>query len=162
MSEENENVVVNENAQEEHFGNANLRQANRAQEDEFYTQMSDLEKELNYYRLLFKDKVILCNCDDPYESNFFKYFAINFNFLGLKKLIATCIDGSPIAGEQLSLFDFMEENDVKQKWIAYKIEINEVKDFNEDGAVDGDLYLLDSDGHPQVPYTRIIIKKREQ
>lgn len=56
----------------------------------------------------------------------------------------------------------MEENDVKQKWIAYKIEINEVKDFNEDGAVDGDLYLLDSDGHPQVPYTRIIIKKREQ
>lgn len=136
MSEENENVVVNENAQEEHFGNANLRQANRAQEDEFYTQMSDLEKELNYYRLLFKDKVILCNCDDPYESNFFKYFAINFNFLGLKKLIATCFDGSPIAGEQLSLFDFMEENDVKQKRIAYKIEINEVKDFNEDGAVD--------------------------
>lgn len=124
--------------------------------------MSDLEKELNYYRLLFKDKVILCNCDDPYESNFFKYFAINFNFLGLKKLIATCFDGSPIAGEQLSLFDFMEENDVKQKRIAYKIEINEVKDFNEDGAVDGDLYLLDSDGHPQVPYTRIIIKKREQ
>ena len=136
MSEENENVVVNENAQEEHFGNANLRQANRAQEDEFYTQMSDVEKELNYYRLLFKDKVILCNCDDPYESNFFKYFAINFNFLGLKKLIATCFDGSPIAGEQLSLFDFMEENDVKQKRIAYKIEINEVKDFNEDGAVD--------------------------
>lgn len=136
MSEEKENVVVNENAQEEHFGNANLRQANRAQEDEFYTQMSDLEKELNYYRLLFKDKVILCNCDDPYESNFFKYFAINFNFLGLKKLIATCFDGSPIAGEQLSLFDFMEENDVKQKRIAYKIEINEVKDFNEDGAVD--------------------------
>lgn len=136
MSEENENVVVNENAQEEHFGNANLRQANRAQEDEFYTQMSDLEKELNYYRLLFKDKVILCNCDDPYESNFFKYFAINFNFLGLKKLIATCFDGSPIAGEQLSLFDFIEENDVKQKRIAYKIEINEVKDFNEDGAVD--------------------------
>lgn len=136
MSEENENVVVNENAQEEHFGNTNLRQANRAQEDEFYTQMSDVEKELNYYRLLFKDKVILCNCDDPYESNFFKYFAINFNFLGLKKLIATCFDGSPIAGEQLSLFDFMEENDVKQKRIAYKIEINEVKDFNEDGAVD--------------------------
>lgn len=136
MSEENENVVVNENAQEKHFGNANLRQANRAQEDEFYTQMSDVEKELNYYRLLFKDKVILCNCDDPYESNFFKYFAINFNFLGLKKLIATCFDGSPIAGEQLSLFDFMEENDVKQKRIAYKIEINEVKDFNEDGAVD--------------------------
>lgn len=70
--------------------NEDLRKANKAKKDEFYTQLSDIEKELNNYRKEFKDKVVFCNCDDPFESNFFKYFAMNFNFLGLKKLIATC------------------------------------------------------------------------
>ena len=61
-----------------------LDTARNEKKDEFYTSLSDIEIEMKYYRSQFKDKVILCNCDDPYESNFFKYFAMNFNFLGLK------------------------------------------------------------------------------
>ena len=86
-------------------GNSNLNKAKDAKKDEFYTQLTDIEKELRHYRKHFAGKTVLCNCDDPFESNFFKYFALNFNRLGLKKLIATCYDGSPITGTQLSLFD---------------------------------------------------------
>ena len=82
------------------MANSNLHRAAKAKNDEFYTQLSDVEKELKYYRNQFKNKVIYCNCDDPFESNFFKYFAANFNFLGLKKLIATSYTGSPIIGKQ--------------------------------------------------------------
>ncbi|MBP5194294.1 MAG: modification methylase, partial [Clostridia bacterium] len=74
-----------------------LRNARKEKNDEFYTQLIDIEKELKYYKSEFKDKIVFCNCDDPFESNFFKYFAMNFNHLGLKKLIATCYDNSPIA-----------------------------------------------------------------
>ena len=70
--------------------NKNLHKANRARRDEFYTQIVDIEKELNRYKSHFKDKVVYCNCDDPRVSNFFKYFSLNFNFLGIKKLITTC------------------------------------------------------------------------
>lgn len=66
-----------------------MTEAKINKENEFYTQLSDIEQELKHYKDQFKDKVVFCNCDDPYESNFFKYFAINFNYLGLKKLIAT-------------------------------------------------------------------------
>ena len=62
---------------------ADLAAARNAKQDEFYTQLDDIAKELKYYKQHFKDKVVLCNCDDPYESNFFKYFALNFNQLGL-------------------------------------------------------------------------------
>lgn len=117
--------------------NSELRKANKAKNDEFYTQLSDIEKELKNYRKEFKDKVVFCNCDDPYESNFFKYFAMNFNFLGLRKLIATCYSTSPMAFTQLSLFDV---NGLKIKnpngKKAYKIEITEVNDNNGDGAID--------------------------
>jgi len=111
--------------------------AKKNKSDEFYTQLPDIEAEMRYYKEQFKGKSILCNCDDPYESNFFKYFALNFNFLGLKKLIATCYTGSPIAGEQLSLFDVgsLAKQDVDAK-DAHKIEITEVRDENADGAVD--------------------------
>ncbi len=118
-------------------GNKDLHAANKAKKDEFYTQLSDIELELKHYKEHFKDKVVLCNCDDPYESNFFKYFSMNFNQLGLKKLIATCYDGSPIADSQLSLFEVAEidkEQAAEKK--AYKIEITEVKDENGDGAID--------------------------
>ena len=74
-----------------------MENAKKNKADEFYTQLNDIELELKHYKEQFKGKVVFCNCDDPYESNFFKYFAINFNHLGLKKLIATCYDGSPIA-----------------------------------------------------------------
>ena len=114
-------------------GNANLHAANSGKNDEFYTQLPDIEKELKYYKQHFQGKVVLCNCDDPYESNFFKYFALNFNALGLKKLIATCYNGSPVSGNEL-LLDFGDTVDDPKK-IAYKVEITEVTDVNGDGAV---------------------------
>ena len=120
-------------------GNASLNKANKAKNDEFYTQLADIEAELKHYRKHFKDKVVFCNCDDPFESNFFKYFAMNFNYLGLKKLIATCYTGSPIIGEefeQLSLFDIFPSEANTPKKFPYKIEITEVVDINGDGAVD--------------------------
>lgn len=92
---------------------------------------------MKYYKEYFKGKTVFCNCDDPYESNFFKYFAMNFNFLGLKKLISTCYEGLSIETEQLSLFDV--KNIVVSKSterVPYKIEITEVPDSNEDGAID--------------------------
>lgn len=70
--------------------NTNLHSAKNAKKDEFYTQLSDIEKELKHYKEHFKDKTVLCNCDDPRVSNFFHYFSYNFEQLGLKKLIATC------------------------------------------------------------------------
>ncbi len=70
--------------------NKHLHKASKAKKDEFYTQLSDIEKELRHYKRHFKGKVILCNCDDPRVSNFFHYFAYNFEKLGLKKLITTC------------------------------------------------------------------------
>lgn len=109
--------------------------ARKAKADEFYTQLVDIELELKNYREHFKDKIIFCNCDDPYESNFFKYFAMNFNFLGLKKLIATCYDTSPIAYTQLS-FVGNDRTTPNKNRRAYKIEISEVTDYNGDGAVD--------------------------
>lgn len=114
--------------------NTGLRSADKNKNDEFYTNISVIEDELSYYREFFNGKVIYCNCDDPFESNFFKYFAINFNFLNLKKLICTCYDGSPVAGEQLSLFDFLNSDDISNKRTAYKLEISEVPDLNKDGT----------------------------
>lgn len=70
--------------------NQNLRTAKSNKRDEFYTQLSDIEKELKNYKKHFKDKVVLCNCDDPRVSNFFHFFSYNFERFGLKKLIATC------------------------------------------------------------------------
>ena len=70
--------------------NANLHNAKTAKNDEFYTQLTDIEKELKHYKHHFKDKVVYCNCDDPRFSNFFHYFSYNFEHLGLKKLITTC------------------------------------------------------------------------
>ncbi|MBQ9558779.1 MAG: adenine-specific methyltransferase EcoRI family protein [Bacteroidaceae bacterium] len=123
----------------------NLNAAKEAKKDEFYTQLVDIENELRHYREHFRDKVVLCNCDDPYESNFFKYFALNFNALGLKKLIATCYNGSPVMGDELML-DFGDFTGEPKK-IAYKVEISEVKDVNGDGVVNlADVqYLLKND-----------------
>ena len=132
--------------------NKALSAAFRAKQDEFYTQLSDIENELRHYKQHFKGKTVFCNCDDPYESNFFKYFAINFNHLGLKKLICTCYASSPVVYTQLSFFGDdkvvgSEPSDRK----PYKIEITEVKDLNGDGAVDltdVELLLNSVDGQP--------------
>jgi len=128
------------------MANKNLNAAKVAKKDEFYTQLSDIERELQHYWKHFRGKVVLCNCDDPYESNFFKYFALRFNQLGLKKLICTCYNGSPVTGNELAIhFDGFDDDEPKK--IAYKVEISEVKDENGDGAVDlSDVqYLLKND-----------------
>lgn len=124
----------------------NLR--NRSPKDEFYTQLTDIEAELRHYKDQFRDMVVLCNCDDPYESNFFKYFAMNFNHLELKKLIATCYSGSPIAGDQLALLGLPGVPKGPEKR-AYKVEITEVPDANGDGAIDlSDVeYLIRNDAN---------------
>ena len=116
------------------MANKNLNAAKEAKKDEFYTQLADIENELKHYRQHFRGKTILCNCDDPYESNFFKYFANNFNAFGLKKLIATCYDGSPVQGNDL-MIDFGDFTDEPKK-IPYKVEIKEVTDVNGDGRID--------------------------
>lgn len=123
-----------------------LGQARQAKEDEFYTQLTDIEKELRHYRKHFKDKTVLCNCDDPFESNFFKYFVLNFNRLGLKKLIATCYFSSPIVGQQLRYSfddngqmtlsfgdDVSDTYDMKR---PYKAIVTTVYDKTGDGGVD--------------------------
>ncbi|MCP1771253.1 hypothetical protein J2T38_000042 [Neisseria perflava] len=71
-------------------GNQSLHAASKAKNDEFYTELSDIEKELRHYKKHFKGKTVYCNCDDPSISHFFKYFTLNFEALGLKKLITTC------------------------------------------------------------------------
>ena len=113
--------------------NKNLRSAARTKKDEFYTQLVDIEKELKHYKEQLRGKVIYCNCDDPFESNFFKYFAANFNALGLKKLITTSYTKSPIVGGQLPLFEI--EGLKPEGKEPFKIEIKEVLDINKDGAI---------------------------
>ena len=115
------------------MGNS-LNRAKVEIDDEFYTQLTDIEKELRHYRKHFRGKTVLCNCDDPFESNFFKYFALNFNRLGLKKLIATCYATSPIAGQQLSLTDVVG-SEPEQLNKAYKAVVTKVYDATGDGEV---------------------------
>ena len=126
--------------------NNELGIAKAAKKDEFYTQLTDIEKEMRYYRKHFKGKTVLCNCDDPFESNFFKYFVLNFNRLGLRKLIATCYATSPIMGTQLNYHidsngqiafcfdDSPVENDIVKR--PYKAVVTTVHDTNGDGGVD--------------------------
>lgn len=130
------------------MGNSQLSAAKKAKNDEFYTRMTDIEHELVHYRDHFKGKVVLCNCDDPFESNFFKFFVLNFNPLGLKKLIATCYSGSPIAGGeyQPSLFDDDVDENTGRHRRAYKAVVNVFRDTTGDGGLDMDdiRNLLDS------------------
>ncbi|MFH1170195.1 MAG: adenine-specific methyltransferase EcoRI family protein [Candidatus Vogelbacteria bacterium] len=120
------------------MANKNLTNAKRAKNDEFYTQYSDIQKEieayLEYNPDVFRGKAVYCNCDDPYESNFFKYFVLKFNNIGLKKLITTSYVPSPITG---TLFPLSEIEGLRKftRKQPFKIEINEVKDLNNDGAV---------------------------
>lgn len=151
--------------------NKALQQAAKAQQDEFYTDIHDIENELMYYRHHFKDKIVLCNCDDPYESAFFEYFASSFNSLGLKKLIATCYAGSPIAQQQLSLFD---EDTPAPKRKPYCAEITSLEDFNGDGRKDlldieyilkhnvgGRLRILKGDGDFRSPECIELLKEAD-
>lgn len=94
------------------MANSNLTSAKKAKNDEFYTQYPDIQKEIGAYIMFnpntFKGKVVYCNCDDPFESNFFRYFTINFKRLGLKRLITTSYKPSPIDETQLVLTGIIE------------------------------------------------------
>ena len=94
------------------MANKSLRDANKAKEDEFYTELSDIENELKHYRQHFKGKIVLCNCDDPRVSNFFHYFSYNFEQLGLKKLITTCYKN-----QNRDLFS--QNNSERAIWLEY-------------------------------------------
>ena len=122
--------------------NRTLHAAKKAKQDEFYTQYIDIQKEVEAYLEFnpdtFRDKIVYCNCDDPFESNFFKYFAANFNKLGLKKLITTSYDGSPIASAQLPLIEYTEGNGKRQKPKAIAVILDHVKDEDGDGAANID------------------------
>ncbi|OIO17015.1 modification methylase [Candidatus Kuenenbacteria bacterium CG1_02_38_13] len=131
--------------------NKNLHSAKTAKTDEFYTQLVDVEKELKHYKDQFRGKVVYCNCDDPFESNFFKYFAANFNALGLKKLITTSYVKSPIVGGQLPLFEVEGLKPSGKE--PFKIEIKKVPDTDNDGAINLDdvEYLLKHDKNTATP-----------
>lgn len=92
--------------------NSQLNKAKKDKDDEFYTQLSYIENELKHYKQHFRDKVVLCNCDDPRVSNFFRYFALNFEHLGLKKLITTCYKN-----QDMDLFTQNESE--KAVWLEY-------------------------------------------
>ena len=114
-------------------GNRALTRAAKAQQDEFYTTTPDIELELQHYREHFKGRKILCNCDDPFESKFFEYFAIRFKSYGLAKLTATSYAGSPIAQRQLLLF---EEEKPQRERTPYCATLCELRDYNGDGRTD--------------------------
>jgi len=128
--------------------NQGLAAAKAAKKDEFYTQYVDIQKEIEAYlefdQDTFRSKIVYCNCDDPFESNFFKYFAANFNRLGLKRLVTTSYDGSPIAG-QLTLFpEYNDGNGKRKKPKALAVILDHVKDEDGDGAAnvtDVELFL---------------------
>src|SRR3989344_5216317 len=120
--------------------NSNLANAKRVKNDEFYTQYGDIEKEivayLEYNPNVFRGKVVYCNCDDPFESNFFRYFVLNFKKLGLKKLITTSYKPSPVANTQLGLFGddkTLTKSKGRPKVTANKFIINNVHDIDGDG-----------------------------
>ena len=122
------------------MANINLGNAKKVKNDEFYTQYSDIQKEIEAYLELnpdvFRGRVVYCNCDDPFESNFFRYFVLNFNKLGLKQLITTSYKPSPVANTQLGLFGddkTLTKSKGRSKVTANKFIINEVKDIDGDG-----------------------------
>lgn len=115
--------------------NSNMNSAKQAKNDEFYTRLSDIENELKHYKHHFKDKVVYCNCDDPKVSNFFKYFALNFKHLGLKKLITSCYRNTDPDVRTKGISD-------KAVWLEYSggeyNTIEEIRDNTVTHEFDGD------------------------
>src|SRR3989338_4626411 len=111
-----------------------LTKAKQAKNDDFDIQ-KEIEKYLDYNPNTFRAKVVYCNCDDPFESNFFRYFVLNFNKLGLKRLITTSYKPSPVANTQLGLFGndkTLAKANGRPKGTANKFIINEVHDIDGD------------------------------
>ena len=120
--------------------NAALSRAKDAKKDEFYTQYEDIQNELNHYEKHFPGKTVLCNCDDPFESNFCKFFLRNFNYLKLKRLICTSYTASPVIGRQLELFDDHSEK-IHPKY-GYVMDVSAVPMENGRGVSDSDIEKL--------------------
>lgn len=120
--------------------NTTLNAAKKAEHDEYYTRYEDIQAELNHYEEHFKGKTVLCNCDDPFESNFCKFFLKNFNYLGLKRLICTSYISSPVIGTQMSLWDLFDEP--VQRGNGYVMDISEVPMANGRGVSDDDIEKL--------------------
>ena len=117
--------------------NENLHSAKKGKNDEFYTQYKDIQLELNHYEKHFEGKTVLCNCDDPYESNFCKFFLRNFNYLKLKRLICTSYSTSPVAGTQLSLFDYAEGKSTEGH--GFVLDVTHIPMRNGRGISDDDI-----------------------
>ena len=120
--------------------NTGLSKAKDAKKDEFYTAYEDIQAEMNHYEEKFMEKTVLCNCDDPFESNFCKFFLRNFNYLGLKRLICTSYSTSPVIGRQLTLFD--EINAPIAQGNGYVMDIKDVPMANGRGVSDEDIHVL--------------------
>lgn len=116
----------------------NLSNAQKDRKYEFYTQYEDIQNELNHYEDKFEEKTVLCNCDDPFESNFFRFFVKNFNYLKLKRLICTCYKGSSMA---FTIFDYLKDDNEEplEKSNGYVIDIKEVPMKNGRGVSDDDI-----------------------
>lgn len=117
--------------------NANLHKAKKEKNDEFYTQLSDIENELKHYKKHFKNKVVMLPCDDPMESYFTIYFLQHFKELGLKRLICTCYKGSKVAFTEYTLFDYIEELN------------GEKKKNNDDDGIEKNGYVMDIKAVPE-------------
>jgi len=122
------------------MANKSLNDAREAKNDEFYTRYEDIQTELNHYETHFKGKTVLCNCDDPYESNFCKFFLKNFNYLQLKRLICTSYFSSPVVGTQMTIWDYL--NEPVQRGYGYVMDISEVPMANGRGVSDDDIEKL--------------------
>ncbi len=120
--------------------NSSLGKAKIEKNDEFYTRYEDIQNELNHYEEHFKGKTVLCNCDDPFESNFCKFFLRNFNYLGLKRLICTSYTSSPVVGTQMTIWDILGEP--VQRGNGYVMDISEVPMKNGRGVTDDDIEKL--------------------
>jgi hypothetical protein len=128
-----------------------LRNAKNLKKDDFYTQLSDIEKELKYYKPHFKNKIVYCNCDDPRVSNFFHYFSYNFKNLGLKKLITTCYKN-----QNVDLFS--QNNSEKAIYLEYDggSNKNNIPDLKDVG-----IKYLNSDGDFRSPECIELLKQAD-
>ena len=124
--------------------NKKLHNAKNSKKDEFYTQITDIEREIRHYKMHFKNKVVYCNCDDPRVSNFFKYFSLNFEKLGLKKLITTCYKNLNIdlfsqnKSEKAVYLEYEGDKNKNKKVDLSEIEVNHLKgdgDFRSEECI---------------------------
>ena len=128
------------------MSNRNLQAAKKAKNDEFYTRLEDIEAELKHYGKHFLNKTVYCNCDSPFQSNFFKYFVLNFNELGLKKLICTCYADSPITG-------------AAYKAVVTNVSTTDIKSLLNQGG--NSLTRLNGDGDFRSPECTEILKEAD-